>query len=236
MALCIRAERVRVIGVKFALKGGNLSILKTVLCALLVFLGNALPAMPRPVEVKWDSVGKASAYGKERQGKHTSSGEVFDYHKLTAAHRTLPFGSIVLVINLHNNKSVKVRINDRGPGIPDRIIDVSTAAMQRLGFDGVTDVRIEVLYYGEVKPDYSYLALSCKAVRKSWDACRSYFSWDTGKDPIVTEEMRENLNVAGRPVRVSSVRRKDLRPRGNRPAGGARLISVGQGSRLRTGG
>ncbi len=143
------------------------------LLVLLTLSGIALPAMPQSAKIKWDSLGQASSYGKERQGKLTSSGEMFDYHKLTAAHRTLPFGSIVLVTNLHNNKQVKVRINDRGPGIPKRIIDVSTAAANRLGFDGLTDAKIEVLYYGEVTPDYLYLALNCKAGQPDWKPCAS---------------------------------------------------------------
>lgn len=213
-----------------------MSILKTALYALLALTGIALPTMSRPVEIKWDSVGRASEYGKERQGKQTSSGEVFDYHKLTAAHRTLPFGSIVLVTNLHNNKSVKVRINDRGPGIPNRIIDVSAAAAHILGFDGMTDVKIDILHYGEVKPDYFYLALSCKEGRKPWEPCRSYFSRDTSKPLVTEEEVDANLDVARRPVRIPPVHGGGIRPKGHRPQGGTRLVSARQGGRNRSGG
>lgn len=145
---------------------------------LLTLLGISTLAMSQHVSIKWESAGKASSYGRERQGKRTSSGEVFDYHKLTAAHRTLPFGSIVLVTNTHNGKQVKVRINDRGPGYPGRIIDVSTAAAKRLGFDGLTDATIAVLYLGPVTPDYFCLALRCGAGQGRNKPCGFYFTRD----------------------------------------------------------
>lgn len=91
--------------------------------------------------------GIASYYGKKFHGKKTASGETFDMHKLTAAHRTLPFNTRVKVTNVNNKRSVIVRINDRGPFIAGRIIDVSRAAAEKLGFvsKGRTTVRIEVL-------------------------------------------------------------------------------------------
>jgi rare lipoprotein A len=145
---------------------------------LLTLLGSTALAMSQQVSIKWASVGKASSYGRERQGKRTSSGEVFDYHMLTAAHRTLPFGSIVLVTNTHNGKQVKVRINDRGPGYPGRIIDVSTAAAKRLGFDGLTDATIAVLSLGPVTPDYFCLVLRCGAGQGRTKPCGFYFTRD----------------------------------------------------------
>lgn len=78
--------------------------------------------------------GKASWYGPGFQGRRTASGERFDMNELTAAHRTLPFGTRVRVRNEHNGREVIVRINDRGPRIPDRIIDLSKAAADALGF------------------------------------------------------------------------------------------------------
>jgi rare lipoprotein A len=145
---------------------------------LLTLLGITTLAMSQQVSIKWESVGKASSYGRERQGRLTSSGEVFDYHKLTAAHRTLPFGSIVLVTNTHNGKQVKVRINDRGPGYPGRIIDVSAAAAKRLGFDGLTDATITILYLGPITPDYFSLALRCGAGQGRKKPCGFYFTRD----------------------------------------------------------
>lgn len=89
--------------------------------------------------------GQASFYAKRFQGRPTASGEPYDSTALTAAHRTLPFGTRVKVTNLRNNKSVVVTINDRGPQHRNRIIDVSKAAARKLDFvqRGTTRVRIE---------------------------------------------------------------------------------------------
>jgi rare lipoprotein A len=91
--------------------------------------------------------GKASYYGAKHHGKRTASGERFNQHALTAAHRTLPFGTRVKVTNLNNDRSVVVRINDRGPHIRGRIIDLSREAADRLGMlrAGVVRVRVESL-------------------------------------------------------------------------------------------
>ncbi len=95
--------------------------------------------------------GKASYYGTDFHGKKTASGEIFDMHQLTAAHRWFPFGTICRVVNLNNRKSVVVRINDRGPFVRDRIIDLSYEAAKAIGAigEGVIDVRIEVLKWGQ---------------------------------------------------------------------------------------
>ena len=98
--------------------------------------------------------GLASWYGSE-QGHETSSGERFDPHQLTAAHRHLPFGTIVRVTNRLNGSSVEVRINDRGPwGDGDRIIDLSSAAADVLQMKGagVVPVEIEVIRLGSSAP------------------------------------------------------------------------------------
>jgi rare lipoprotein A len=91
--------------------------------------------------------GKASWYGPGFHGKPTASGEVFDQGLLTAAHNTIPLGSRAKVTNLANGNSVEVKINDRGPFIPGRIIDLSHAAAGALGIveSGVAQVRVEVL-------------------------------------------------------------------------------------------
>jgi rare lipoprotein A len=92
-------------------------------------------------------VGMASWYGAERQGKPTASGELFDKDRLTAAHRKFPLGTMVRVTNLKNLEFTLVRINDRGPGIPGRLIDVSWAAAKQLGFleAGLARVEIDVV-------------------------------------------------------------------------------------------
>ena len=92
-------------------------------------------------------VGKASWYGALHHGRRTASGEVFDMNALTAAHRTLPLGTRVRVTNLWNGKAVEVRVNDRGPGIRDRLIDLSRRAAATLDAidDGVFPVEVVVL-------------------------------------------------------------------------------------------
>lgn len=94
--------------------------------------------------------GKASYYGKKFDGKKTASGEVFDMNKMTAAHRTYPFGTVVRVTNLANQKSVEVLINDRGPFVEGRIIDLSYAAAKELDMikSGTADVKVETLKLG----------------------------------------------------------------------------------------
>ncbi len=92
-------------------------------------------------------VGTASFYGKNHHGKSTANGETFNMNALSAAHTTLPLPSCVLVTNLRNNKSVILRVNDRGPFVKSRIIDVSYRAAQILDFvqAGLTEVRVEVI-------------------------------------------------------------------------------------------
>lgn len=89
----------------------------------------------------------ASYYADKFHGRKTANGEVYDQNKMTAAHRTLPFGTRVRVTNLENARSVELRINDRGPFVEGRIIDVSYRAAQELDFvrAGLARVRVEVL-------------------------------------------------------------------------------------------
>lgn len=95
-------------------------------------------------------VGIASWYGREFQGRLTASGEPFDMNKYTAAHRTLPFGSVILVTNLENGKKVKCTVNDRGPFKKNRVLDVSYKAAKDLDMltTGEAKVGITVLSYG----------------------------------------------------------------------------------------
>ena len=106
--------------------------------------GSATVAKPDAAHVQ---TGMASWYGRAWQGRRTASGVRFDARKLTAAHRSLPLNTKVRVTNLANGKSVDVTINDRGPYVPHRLIDVSAAAAKRLDMTkvGVTPVKIEML-------------------------------------------------------------------------------------------
>ncbi len=90
-------------------------------------------------------VGTASYYGREAHGQPTASGEKFDMYALTAAHRTLPFGTTVRVTNLGNRKSVVVRINDRGPFVAGRIMDLSYAAARKIKMLDAGVCRVELV-------------------------------------------------------------------------------------------
>lgn len=97
--------------------------------------------------------GKASFYADKFEGRPTASGDKYRHNKLTAAHKTLPFGTKVRVTNLINNQSVEVVINDRGPYVDDRIVDLSKSAAEKLGFVnlGITEVKLEVVNAGDGK-------------------------------------------------------------------------------------
>lgn len=104
----------------------------------------AIPALPRIVN---GETGLASWYGYPYHGRRAADGEIYNMEALTAAHRTLPFGTWVRVVNLTNNKSVDVRINDRGPFVEHRIIDLSHAAAVAISLigPGVAPVRLDIL-------------------------------------------------------------------------------------------
>jgi rare lipoprotein A len=92
--------------------------------------------------------GIASWYGRKFHGRKTSNGEVYNMYAMTAAHKTLPFGTLVKVRNLDNNREVVVRINDRGPFVRDRVIDLSYSAAQRIAMVGPGTAPVEVYALG----------------------------------------------------------------------------------------
>ena len=97
----------------------------------------------------YDEVGIASWYGPGFHGKLTANGEVYDMYGISAAHKTLPFGTIVRVVDLETGRSVVVRINDRGPFVEGRIIDLSKGAAEKLGIvaRGITEVGLRILRF-----------------------------------------------------------------------------------------
>ncbi|HXP05012.1 MAG TPA: septal ring lytic transglycosylase RlpA family protein [Stellaceae bacterium] len=99
------------------------------------------------IDYAYDQTGLASWYGEAFDGQYTANGEVFDLNEITAAHKTLPLPSIVEIINLQNNRALRVRVNDRGPFVDGRVIDVSRRVAQLLGFErsGTAMVRVRVL-------------------------------------------------------------------------------------------
>ncbi len=96
----------------------------------------------------YDRSGVGSWYGADFHGRKTANGEIYDMHALTAAHPTLPLPSYVDVTNLANNKTVRVRVNDRGPYIAGRIIDMSQASARQLGFETQGKAQLRVRYVG----------------------------------------------------------------------------------------
>jgi rare lipoprotein A len=106
----------------------------------------------------WFEVGMASWYGPHFQGKKTANGESFDMNELTCAHRSLPLGSWVRVTNLKNQRTVFVRVNDRGPVADGRVVDLSFAAAKAVGLAGVGKVKLEPVRGGDPKMAQALIA------------------------------------------------------------------------------
>ncbi len=136
-------------------------LLKTLLFVGAMMLAGCVGSYPRfrsaagtsAAVVRTGSVmeGIASYYADDFHGRKTASGETYDMHAMTAAHRTLPFNTWLKVTNEENGKSVTVRVNDRGPFKDDRILDLSLAAAEKLGIvlNGTARVTLEVIKWGE---------------------------------------------------------------------------------------
>jgi len=139
---------------------------------------------PAPAPVGYTEEGNASWYGNPFNGRRASNGEVYDMYKLTAAHRTLPFETMVRVTNLSNGKTTTVRITDRGPFVDNRIIDLSLAAAREIESvgPGVVPVRLEVL--GNV------------------DVTAGFFTVQVGafRDRANAEHLRDRLSLSYTPI------------------------------------
>ena len=107
-------------------------------------------------------IGMASWYGEYFQGKPTASGEPYEMYDMTAAHLTLPLGSMVRVTNLRNGRAIVVRVNDRGPIVPGRIIDLSYSAAEALQFRsrGLQRVRLDLVSPRQQKPSFQTVAVN----------------------------------------------------------------------------
>jgi rare lipoprotein A len=145
-------------------------------------------AASTPVPSGYTEEGNASWYGVPFHGRRASNGEIYDMYKLTAAHRTLPFETMVRVTNLSNGKSTVVRITDRGPFIDNRIIDLSLAAAQEVDsvVAGVVPVRVEVL--GGVDPTAGYFTVQVGAFRDRGNAERLRDRLNASYSPIFIQE------------------------------------------------
>ena len=147
---------------------------------------SARSTKPAPVQPSagYTAEGNASWYGIPFHGRHASNGEIYDMHKLTAAHRTLPFDTMVRVTNLTNGKSTVVRITDRGPFIENRIIDLSMAAAREIESigPGVVPVRLEIL--SAIDPTNGFFTVQVGAFRDRTNA----------------ERLRQRLSAAYSPI------------------------------------
>ncbi len=147
------------------LNSGRLRLLGPLLVIMLGLAGCGSPGpqgvyklgQPYQIAGRWyypefdpsyDRVGVASWYGPEFHGHTTANGEVFDRHELTAAHPTLPLPSIVRVTNLDNHRQLELRVNDRGPFVGDRLIDLSQEAARELGFESQGTARVRIQFVG----------------------------------------------------------------------------------------
>src|ERR1700733_14270757 len=126
------------------------------------------PEVRKPPKTKPYQVGTASWYGQIFDGKPTASGEPYDMYDMTAAHLKLPMGSYVRVTNLRNGRAVVVRVNDRGPIVPGRIIDLSYGAAQALQFKqrGLQRVRLDLVNPRDQKAAYQTIALNHPPIEK----------------------------------------------------------------------
>lgn len=130
------------------MRGPLATLLSAVLISVAVLAGTSACAAGKAPTLKPGKVadrGIASWYGPKFHGRRTANGEVYDMEAMTAAHKTLPFGTVVEVYNRDNGRSVEVRINDRGPFIRGRVIDLSRAAAREIGLIGPGTARVEVV-------------------------------------------------------------------------------------------
>lgn len=128
-----------------------------ILTAIFIISSCTFPVSKPPYAAGYIERGTASWYGADFHGRPTSSGEIYDMYRLTAAHKLMPLGTVAKVTNLENGRSVVVKINDRGPFVEGRIIDLSYSAAAALGMvdTGLSSVEIEVLKWGEIITDFT---------------------------------------------------------------------------------
>jgi rare lipoprotein A len=142
-----------------------------------------------PAPAGYIEEGNASWYGVPFNGRRASNGEIYDMYKLTAAHRTLPFETMVRVTNLNNGKSTTVRITDRGPFVDNRIIDLSLAAAREIDSvgPGVVHVRVEVLTQG-IDPTGGFFTVQVGAFRDQGNALRLRDRLNLSYSPIFIQQ------------------------------------------------
>jgi len=157
-----------------------------------------------PAPAGYSEEGNASWYGLPFNGRRASNGEIYDMNKLTAAHRTLPFETVVRVTNLNNGKTTTVRITDRGPFVDNRIIDLSQAAAREIESigPGVVPVRLEVL--GNVDVSAGFFTVQVGAFRERTNAERLRERLTASYSPIFIQQIEAGQNSFYR-VRIGKI-------------------------------
>jgi peptidoglycan lytic transglycosylase len=152
------------------------------------------PVTSRPVPSRQGALpgefteeGMASWYGDPFNGRRTSDGEIYNMHEFTAAHRTLPFNAVVRVTNLTNGRHVDVRINDRGPFVANRIIDLSYSAAEAIGMVGPGTARVRLDLIGGPDPNVGFFGVQVGAFQVEQNARR----------------LQERLNARYAPVSIA---------------------------------
>ena len=170
--------------------------------------GNPPAGTPSPHPGGPVEEGNASWYGAPFHGRQASNGEIYDMYKLTAAHRTLPFNTVVRVTNLGNGKSTVVRVTDRGPFVENRIIDLSYAAAREIESigPGVVPVRLEIL--SAIDPTAGFFTVQIGAFRERANAERLRTRLGISYSPILIQEFDSPSGSYYR-VRVGKVSGED---------------------------
>ena len=166
------------------------------------------PAIERQPAVPGEYVeeGVASWYGFPFQGRRTSNGEIYDMHEFTAAHRTLPFNAVVHVTNLRNGKQTEVRINDRGPFVANRVIDLSLSAAQAIEMvgTGTAPVRLEVISGPNTQAGFFGVQVGAFLAQENAERLKSQLVVRYLPVTIATFDSRNGLFYRVRVGRVSS--------------------------------
>lgn len=163
-----------------------------------------------PAPLGYTELGNASWYGVPFHGRRASNGEIYDMYKLTAAHRTLPFDTVVRVTNVNNGKSAVVRITDRGPFVENRMIDLSFAAAQQIESigPGVVPIRLEVISGGGSDPTTGFFTVQVGAFRERDNAQRLRDKLNATYSPIFIQTYDSPDGVFYR-VRVGKISGED---------------------------
>lgn len=155
----------------------------------------------QPVEIVQGEEGIASWYGRPYHGRQAASGEIYNMYAMTAAHRTLPFGTRVKVHDLENGRDVMVRINDRGPFVEGRIIDLSYAAAQEMRMPGIAMVRLEILGITTENQAGAVFAVQVGAFRDQNNAERLKQRIESQFSPVIIQDFDSGDGILYR-VRV----------------------------------